>query len=83
MAAVAARHVRHDEARQMQDRAQIDVDERVDILRRRIQDIAAPGLAGIVDQDVELGRLRQRRKCVEVADVDGAGAASGFRGQGA
>ena len=67
--AVPVRHAGHDQPRQMQHGPQIDVDQCIDVFGGRVQDVTAPGLAGIVDQHVELGRLRQRRQRVRVAHV--------------
>ncbi|BBZ94223.1 hypothetical protein ACVIW3_007186 [Bradyrhizobium diazoefficiens] len=78
MATVAPRHARCDQSRQVQDRAQIDVDQRVDIIRCHLQDIAAPRLAGIVDENIEFGRTGKAHQGVVVVHVDCTGAASGL-----
>ena len=54
MAAVARHHSRDDQAAQVQHRAQIHVDQQIDVPGLRLQEGFRPIDAGVVDQDVEL-----------------------------
>ena len=54
VAAVARDHSRHDQSAQVQHGAQIDVDQKVDILGVGFQEGFGPIDAGIVDENVEV-----------------------------
>ena len=57
--AVACDHARHDQAAEMQDRAEIDVDEKIDVALVGFQEFLRPVDAGIVDENVELDPGRE------------------------
>ena len=54
VAAVTCHHAGHEQARQMQDGAQVDVDQLVDVVGRVGEHVALAGLPGVVHQHVDL-----------------------------
>jgi hypothetical protein len=65
----------------MENRSQIYIHELVDILRGGVENASAPGLAGIVDENVERGRVCEARQRVRIVQVDHTGAATRLRRQ--
>ncbi|EGE60698.1 hypothetical protein RHECNPAF_1360079 [Rhizobium etli CNPAF512] len=81
VAAVARHHARHDEAADVQNRAEIDVDEEIDIALVGFQKLLRPVDAGIVDENVELHPARERGDRRPIGHIDGMGDTARTLGQ--
>ena len=54
VAKVALHHARQDQPRELEQASKVDVNELVDVLFGRVQEVAGPGNSGAVDQDIDL-----------------------------
>ena len=81
VAAVARHHAGHDQVAEVEDRAQVDVDEEVDVGGVALQQPLRLVDAGIVDEDVELDLPRELGQGRGVAHVERVGDAAGALGE--
>lgn len=81
MSAVARHHARHDQAADMQDRPEIDVDDEIDIALVGFQEFLRPVDAGIVDENIELHTTGELGHGLTVGHIDDVGDAARPRGQ--
>ncbi|MPM98866.1 hypothetical protein SDC9_146056 [bioreactor metagenome] len=70
MAEVALDHPRHEDPGQLQYRAQVHVDQRIQVVSAGIQDIARTRHPGAVDQNVDLQARQLLSDGVEVAQIE-------------
>jgi hypothetical protein len=70
MAAIALSHTGNDKAAEVQDCAQVDIDQEINVLRICLQKFLRPVDTRAIDEHVDLDAVRELRDGGAVTDVD-------------